>query len=92
MSFGGSWNWPIDDPIRITQEYGETLWTRRGDVHYSFHTGIDMFSDSSLLVKAVKEGKLYRGSISCGGGTLTYVKVDHKDSDIDTYYLHVNYY
>lgn len=91
MNFSGSWDWPVDEPVRMTQEYGETLWTRTGQLWYKFHTGIDLFS-SSLMVKAVKEGTLYRGSISCGGGTLRYVKVDHKDSDIDTYYLHVNYY
>lgn len=90
MDFTGSWEWPMNDPIEITQEYGETFWTRTGQLWYKFHTGVDMDSTNSS-VKAAQEGTLYRGSVTCGGGTLRYVKVDHKDSDIDTYYLHVNY-
>ena len=55
-------------------------------------TGIDMASKSlDLTVKAVQDGEAYRGSIRCGGGSLKYVKVDHKDSEIDTFYLHDNY-
>lgn len=90
MNFTGSWEWPMNDPIEITQEYGETYWTRTGYLWYKFHTGVDMDSSNSS-VKAVRDGTLYRGSVACGGGTLRYVKVDHKDSEVDTYYLHVNY-
>ena len=48
--------------------------------------------DSFQFVKAVKKGTLYRGGISCRGGTLQYVRVDHADDEYDTYYLHVNYF
>lgn len=90
----GSWDWPIFDPIRITQEYGETFWTRLGRLWYDFHTGIDMVSGTldnpgSRTARAVQDGTLYRGSIDCGGGTLKYSRVDQAD-DIQTYYLHVN--
>lgn len=90
----GSWDWPIIEPIRVTQEYGETFWTRQGWLWYSFHTGIDIVSGSydnpgPRTVKTVQEGTLYRGSIGCGGGTLKYARVDHTD-DIQTFYLHVN--
>ena len=51
-----------------------------------------MVSEGNLDVKSVKDGKLFRGSISCGGGTLKYVHVKHKDDGYDTYYLHVNYF
>jgi len=88
--FSGSWSWPMNDPITITQEYGMTSYAKTGAYVGGPHTGYDMFS-SDYTVKAVKSGVLSRGSISCGGGTLRYVKVDHADSDIDTYYLHVNY-
>lgn len=94
FGFGGDWEWPVDNPAKINQGYGMTYYAR---VKRSYggqpHTGIDMISKDSgnYAVKAVKAGKLYRGSIACGGGQLRYVKVDHKDDDYFTYYLHVNY-
>ncbi len=86
----GSWRWPLDDPITITQIYGATFWTKF--LNYDFHTGIDMkqSGNSGANVFAVSKGTLYRGSIACGSGTLRYVKVDHGDN-LSTYYLHVNY-
>ncbi|MFC1711884.1 murein hydrolase activator EnvC family protein [Patescibacteria group bacterium] len=91
FSFSGSWNWPMNEPIIVTQGYGMTAYARSGAYGGNSHTGIDVVSKSSNGVKAVKDGVLYRGSIACGGGTLRYVKVDHKDSDLDTYYVHINY-
>ncbi len=91
FGFSGSWNWPLNEPIRITQGYGTTYWSNLGWYGGGPHTGIDIVSDSSTTVKAVKEGVLYRGSIACGGGTMRYVKVEHKDSDMETFYVHVNY-
>lgn len=90
----GSWEWPIDGPVKFSQGYGST-WaiahTWVGQI-YSFHDGIDI-SGSSLNVRTVQPGELFRGSYSVKGGcSLKYVKVDHKDSDLDTYYLHVNYF
>lgn len=89
FGFGGSWTWPLNDPVRITQGYGHTAYSSRYANHT--HTGIDMVN-GDLQVKAVSNGTLYRGSISCGGGTLKYVHVKHKDDGLDTYYLHVNYF
>jgi peptidoglycan hydrolase CwlO-like protein len=89
FSFGGGWDWPVSKPIRITQGYGHTAYAAR--YVNGIHTGIDMLGDS-YEVRAVKAGKLYRGSIACGGGTLKYARVHHKDENIDTYYLHVNYF
>lgn len=90
----GTWDWPIDTPIKFTQGYGKT-WainhTWVGQV-YQFHDGIDI-SGSSLTVRAVQSGILYRGSyVGRNGCSLKYVKVNHKDSDLTTYYLHVNYF
>lgn len=90
FSFSGSWNWPINGNPRVTQGYGMTGYAKTGAYNGGPHTGIDMVSDD-LIVKTVKNGTLYRGSISCGGGTLRYVKVE-QENNIDTYYLHVNYY
>lgn len=89
FGFGGSWDWPLNKPIKINQGYGQTAYSARY-VNRS-HTGIDMMG-SDLEVRAVKAGKLYRGSIPCGGGTLKYVHVKHRDDGMDTFYLHVNYF
>ncbi len=93
FGFGGDWNWPLNDPAKINQGYGMTWYARvRRSYGGNPHTGIDMMSkNGDFTVKAVKEGTLYRGSIACGKGLLRYVKVDHKDGDISTYYLHINY-
>lgn len=93
FGFGGDWDWPLNDAARVTQGYGMTYYARvRRAYGGAPHTGIDMVSKSSdTTVKAVKDGHLYRGSIKCGGGFLKYVKVKHTDSNLSTYYLHVNY-
>ncbi len=92
FGFSGSWQWPVNDPIEITQGYGMTYyaatlkWYGGGP-----HTGIDMINaNNDLTVKAARPGTLYRGGIACGGGTLRYVHVK-QDDGYDTYYLHVNY-
>jgi peptidoglycan hydrolase CwlO-like protein len=91
---GGSWDWPMNAKIKLTQGYGYTwaianTWVGR---IYQFHNGIDIRSYSSLDIKAVKAGTLYRGSyLGRNGCRLRYVRVDHDDSDIDTFYLHINY-
>lgn len=90
----GSWEWPVDPTIRFSQGYGQT-WavnnTWVGKI-YRFHNGIDIRSNSSSTVKAVQPGTLYRGSFGGSGGCrLRYVRVDHDDSDVHTYYLHINY-
>lgn len=86
----GSWNWPLFDPIVINQGFG-THGFAQSFYPGGIHNGIDMDSDSSTQVKAVKPGKLYAGSYQCGGafpGTLIYAKVDHEDG-ITAWYLHM---
>lgn len=87
----GSWIWPVNEPIAITQGYGQTSYS--SIYANNVHTGVDMQNENNndYMVKAVKPGKLFRGSIACGGGTLRYVRVEHADDEYDTYYLHVNY-
>lgn len=90
----GSWDWPIAATIRFSQGYGRT-WavanTWVGKI-YQQHNGIDINSTSSPDVRSVKAGKLFRGSYTGSGSCrLRYVRVDHDDSDYDTYYLHINY-
>ena len=88
----GSWNWPINPKVQFNQGYGNT-WAAAHIpwLPYSFHNGIDINSSSSE-VKAVKNGILHRGSYTgINGCRLRYVRVDHDDSDVNTYYLHINY-
>lgn len=94
FSFSGSWNWPLSDTVYITQGYGMTWYARPGGSYQSGaygggpHTGIDMYSNSSSEVRAVKEGELFRGSVKCGGGNLLFAKINHTDGT-QTLYLHV---
>lgn len=88
----GNWSWPLSSQIMFTQGYGHT-WSvdNISWLPYDFHNGIDI-RGSSNDIKAVQDGTLYRGSyIGNGGCRLRYVRVDHKDSDLETLYLHVNY-
>ena len=91
FGFSGSWQWPINDPVRITQGYGMTYYASALNYYGGApHTGLDMVNKNDNTVKAVKSGKLYRGSIGCGGGILKYVRVE-QEGENDTYYLHINY-
>lgn len=85
----GSWNWPLNPSIILTQGWGYTWAVQHTWVSqiYNFHNGIDIIG-SSNDVKAVKAGTLYRGSYSVGCA-LPYVRVEHEGDDIDTLYLHV---
>jgi len=89
----GSWNWPIEPKIKMSQGYGSTWATKYTWVSqiYNFHNGLDILG-SSFDVKAVKAGKLYQGSYSgYAGCRLRYVRLHHKDDGLDTFYLHINY-
>jgi len=88
----GSWDWPLNPKIILSQGYGYTwaiqnTWVGR---IYSFHNGIDI-KGSSLEVKAVKSGTLFRGGYVGKNCTLRYVRVRHEEGGLDTYYLHVNF-
>lgn len=92
MNFRGDWDWPVDNP-RITQEYGMSYWARTGYYGGKPHNGIDMVN-SSYIIKAPKEGILYRQSTTCGacGGrccaTVNYIALDHGDG-IYSWYWHI---
>lgn len=89
----GTWEWPLNGTIEYSQGYGATWATRNTWVGkiYSFHNGIDIDS-SDPTVKAVQAGTLYRGSFTGANGCrLRYVRVDHADSNLETFYLHINY-
>lgn len=89
----GDWSWPIPGPITLSQGYGSTWGIRHTWVSriYSFHNGIDI-NGSSTTISAIADGTLYRGSFSGSGGcSLRYVKLEHSNTNITTWYLHINY-
>lgn len=93
----GSWDWPLNPTISFNQGFGSTYAIRTYNLWYKKHNGIDV-KGSSDQIKAVQAGKLYQGSYA--GHTwktnkpcsLKYVRVHHKDENLDTFYLHVNYF
>ena len=88
----GTWEWPVSSPVYMTQGYGVT-WSISHDwvgQIYASHNGIDI-TGSSLDVKAVQDGMLYRGSYTGNDNCkLPYVRVRHNDG-LNSFYLHVNY-
>jgi hypothetical protein len=90
----GSWNWPISAKVQLWQGYGSTWATRNTWVSriYSSHNGIDIRSLGSSEVKAMQSGTLYQGSFTGSGSCrLRYVRVAHDNSEISSFYLHINY-
>lgn len=86
FSFNGDWDWPVENP-RITQGYGMTYWARTGFYNGNPHTGIDITS-TNPVIKAPKNGTLYKGSSACGSVGINYAAVDHGDGII-SWYWHV---
>ena len=85
----GSWPWPIDDTIRITQFYGNTPYSWRYTYSGGIHTGIDMISTSSDVIRAPDDGQMYKSSQLCGGSSvINIVYIEHTDGLI-SFYLHV---
>ncbi|MDH5533191.1 MAG: hypothetical protein OEX81_02050 [Candidatus Pacebacteria bacterium] len=90
----GSWDWPISATVQLWQGYGSTWATRNTWVSriYSSHNGIDIRSLGSSTVTTMQSGTLYQGSFTGSGSCrLRYVRVAHDDSEISSFYLHINY-
>lgn len=92
--FSGSWSWPVATPLVATQEFGMSWFAKpggystRGAYNGASHTGLDMVSDgSSLDVLAPINGTLFTGNIACGGGTLSYVRLQQSPT-LSMYFLH----
>lgn len=85
----GDLDWPLSSPIYFNQGYGSTWAVRNTWVGriYNFHNGIDIVG-SSNNINAIADGTLFRGSYAVGC-TLSYVKLIHGNSDLQTLYLHV---
>lgn len=84
----GGWDWPLTDPIIITQHYGVTPWSWRYAYSGGIHTGIDMISRSSDVIRAPADGTLYSSSQNCSGSTIKIKYIDH-GGGIVSFFLHV---
>lgn len=86
---GGSWDWPLGDPIIITQDFGQTPWSWRYKYSGEIHTGIDMVSNGSQVIRAPADGTLFSSSQACGGSSNINIKYIEHDGGITSFYLHV---
>ncbi len=85
----GSWPWPLEDSIRITQYFGKTPYSWRYTYSGGIHTGFDMISTSGNVIRAPKDGTLYSSSQACGNSSVIKIKyIDHGDNVV-SFYLHV---
>jgi len=84
----GNWPWPIEDTVRLTQFYGHTPYSWRYTYSGGIHTGFDMVSTSSDVIRAPADGNLYKSAQSCGSSVINIVYIDHGDNLISLY-LHV---
>ena len=85
---GKDWQMPLPEPITITQEYGVTPWSWRYTYSGGVHTGWDMISGSSDVIRAVADGVLYSSSQNCSGAIIKIKYIDH-GGGLMTFYLHV---
>lgn len=83
----GDWDWPMSETVLINQGYGSHGYAKSFYPDGTHH-GIDMVSDSSSLIKAPKDGTLYKGTTSCSGVPMNYVAIEHGDG-IVSWYWHV---
>lgn len=84
----GSWSWPLQDTIRLTQHFGHTPYSWRYKYSGGIHTGYDMVSTSSKVIRAPADGTLFSSSQSCGSSTMNVKYIDHGDG-VMSLYLHV---
>lgn len=85
----GSWDWPLEGDIVVTQRYGNTPWSWRYTYSGGVHTGVDMISNSSSVIRASQDGNLYSSSQTCGGGSIIKIKYIEQSDGIVSFYLHV---
>lgn len=84
----GQWEWPLEGDVIVTQYYGNTPYSWRYTYSGGIHTGIDMYSNTSAVIRAPKDGTLYSSSADCGGSTLKIKYIEHGDGLV-SFYLHV---
>ncbi len=84
----GDWDWPIDGDVILTQHYGHTPYSWRYTYSGGIHTGLDMYSGTSAIIRAPKDGTLFSASQNCSGSTIKIKYIEHGDGLVSLY-LHV---
>jgi septal ring factor EnvC (AmiA/AmiB activator) len=84
----GSWDWPISDPIYLTQFYGHTPFSWRYAYSGQIHTGYDLVPKSSDVIRAPADGDLFRSAELCGSSVINIAYIEH-GNDVISLYLHV---
>ncbi|MBP9797955.1 peptidoglycan DD-metalloendopeptidase family protein [Candidatus Woesebacteria bacterium] len=85
---GKDWQMPLAEPVTMTQGYGVTPYSWRYSYSGGIHTGWDMVSGSSSVIRAVADGELYSSSQNCSGAIIKIKYIEHGGGLI-SYYLHV---
>lgn len=86
---GGSWSWPLSDTVRLTQHFGKTPWSWRYSYSGGIHTGFDMISTGSEVIRAPADGDLFSSSQACGTSSVIKIKYIDHGSGVISFYLHV---
>lgn len=84
----GNWPWPIEDTVRVTQFYGQTPYSWRYKYSGGVHTGYDMVSTATDVIRAPADGTLFKSSEMCGSSNINIVYIEHGDNLV-SFYLHV---
>jgi peptidoglycan hydrolase CwlO-like protein len=84
----GNWQWPVEGDIILTQHYGHTPYSWRYTYSGGVHTGLDLYSNTSSVIRAPKDGTLYSASQDCSGSTIKIKYIEHGDGLV-SFYLHV---
>ncbi len=85
---GGGWSHPLQDPVTLTQGFGVTPYSWRYTYSGGIHTGYDMVSDSSNVIRAPADGTLFTSSQNCSGAVINIKYIEHGGGVI-SFYLHV---
>lgn len=85
----GNWDWPLQDTIRLTQRFGHTPWSYVYKYSGGIHTGFDMVSSSSKVIRAPADGDLFSSSQSCGTSSVIKIKYIDHGGGLLSFYLHV---
>ncbi len=85
---GKDWQWPLSDPITITQGFGVTPYSYVYSYSGGIHTGFDMVSNGSDVIRAVADGTLYSSNQNCSGSIINIRYIDH-GAGLMSFYLHV---
>lgn len=85
---GKDWKMPLSEPVVMTQSYGVTPYSWRYSYSGGIHTGWDMISKSSDVIRATADGTLYSSTQNCSGAIINIRYIDHGDEK-QSFYLHV---